>query len=66
MTESEWTKVREIVEKNMDKIVESINDADINVGYWPDDTAAMVDVVMAVLRHQSRIDEYHVREGTSF
>ena len=59
-------QVRTIVEKHVEKMTSELSDKDIDVGYWPDDNGAMVDVVMAVILHQQRINEYHLKNGTDF
>ena len=66
MTQREWTKVRRIVEEGVEKICEKIAEDELDVGYWPDDNSAIVDAVMAVIRHQEALDKYHCNNGTTF
>jgi hypothetical protein len=66
VTQKEWTKVRRVVEDGIDKIVERLNDEEMDVGYWPEDNTAFVDAVMAVLRHQRTINDYHNKNSTQF
>ncbi len=64
MDECPKKKIWLIIDKNMNKAIDDIQDED--VGYWPDDCSAMTDAAASVLYHQIRIDEYHKKEGTSF
>jgi len=68
MRTEEKTKLRTIVEKHIDKMIEEICNGviDIDVGYYPDDYGAFADAVMVIFEHQSRINEYHCSEGTTF
>lgn len=64
MTQQERFTIETVVRKHIDAMEDELSEYD--VGYWPDDTSALVAVVMAVLDHQARINEYHVANETNF
>ena len=59
------TEARTIINKHMESMIDELNAVD-DLGYWPTDCGAFTDVVVAVLKHQQRIDEYHKSEQTDF
>lgn len=61
MNTIERNKLRVIIDKHIDKMIAEIADStvDVDVGYFPEDNGALSDVVLAVLMHQRRINDYH-------
>jgi hypothetical protein len=63
---NEQARVRSIVEKHMDSCMNELSESDFGLGWFPHSRDGYVDAVMAVLRHQVAIDDFHLQEKTSF
>ena len=66
MSSNEETTCRAIIEQHIAAAIEEISESGVDVGYFPYDEGAFVDVVIALLKHQSRINEDHTKEETNF